>query len=112
LAIARPHRMLEFEGVGIVVNEIRRGTFSRHAFEEHGIDVSIYSILALKSTSRCRAGFANLASQIIECDPPGSTGEDLHAYPFQRLALPHWPPDKMTQEERATPRIFARPPRR
>jgi microcystin degradation protein MlrC len=98
--------LLEYEGVGIVVNEVRQGTFSHHAFEQHGIEANKCSILALKSTSHFRAGFANLASRIIECDPPGTTGEDLRAYSFKRLARPHWPLDTMPLAERAIPRAL------
>ena len=96
--------LLEYEGVGIVINDVRQGTFSHHAFEAHGIDTTKVSLLALKSTSHFRAGFADLASRIIVCDPPGTTGEDLRTYSFKRLTRPHWPLDELSLALRASPR--------
>ena len=73
--------------VDVLVASVRSQTLDAEVFLLHGIDVTRYRIVALKSTQHFRAGFAHLAGTIIRCDPPGITTSDLAQLPYRRIAV-------------------------
>ncbi len=60
----------------------------------HGIDISRYKIVALKSQNHFRAAFEPLAGEIIRTDPPGWTTSNLNQLEFERVRRPIWPLDR------------------
>ena len=68
-------------------------TFEDNVFRLHGIDVNRYRIVALKSTNHFRAGFRDIAAQIITADGPGLSTERIDVFPRSRTPGPVWPID-------------------
>ncbi len=85
--------------VDVLVASIRAQTLDAEVFLLHGIDVTRYRIVALKSTQHFRAGFAHLAGTIIRCDPPGFTTSNLAQLPYRRVRRPIWPLDNVDAPE-------------
>lgn len=88
-----PMARLVIGNVDVLVASIRSQTLDAEVFLLHGIDVTRYRIVALKSTQHFRAGFAHLAGAIIRCDPPGFTTSNLAQLPYRRVRRPIWPLD-------------------
>jgi len=61
------------DGLEILVSTLRSQTFCPAVFTKHGIDVTQYRLVGLKSSSHFRAGFRDVASEIITCDAMGLT---------------------------------------
>lgn len=93
LADLGPMVRLVIGNVDVLVSSVRTQTLDSEVFLLHGIDVTRYRIVGLKSQQHFRAGFAHLAGEIIRCDTPGSTSSNLATMPFQRLNRPVWPLD-------------------
>ncbi len=79
--------------VDVLVSSIRSQTLDDEVFRLHGIDVSRYKVVALKSTQHFRAGFMPLAGEIIRADPLGATTSNLLQHPYTRVPRPVWPLD-------------------
>jgi hypothetical protein len=62
-----------------------------------GIDVSRYKIVAFKSSNRFRAGFQDLAREIVAADPPGLTTLRVEIFPKRNKPGPLWPMDQDVQ---------------
>jgi len=88
-----PMARLVVGNVDVLVSSIRTQTLDAEVFLLHGIDVRRYDIVALKSQQHFRAGFVDIAGEIIRSDTTGSTSSNLEALPFQRVARPIWPLD-------------------
>lgn len=82
--------------VDVIVGSDRTQTLDPELFLLHGVDVTRYRIVALKSQQHFRAGFEDIAGTIIRADPPGATSSNLHAMPYARLRRPIWPLDAAT----------------
>lgn len=94
-----PMARLVIGNVDVLVASERAQTLDAEVFLLHGIDVTRYRIVALKSQQHFRAGFAHLAGTIIRCDPPGITTSNLAQLPFTRLRRPIWPLDDVAAPE-------------
>jgi len=80
-------------GIDILVGSKRSQVFDPEVFTLHGIDVTRYKIVGLKSSQHFRAGFEPIAAKIITADSPGLT--TLHIDVFERSSTkrPIWPLD-------------------
>jgi microcystin degradation protein MlrC len=87
---------LQAGGLDILVSSVRQQTFDAEVFLLHGIDVTRYKIVALKSSHHFRAGFAPLAREIITADSPGLTTLRIERFPRRRSPHPLWPLDPAT----------------
>jgi microcystin degradation protein MlrC len=83
--------------VDVIVSSRRSQTLDAETFLLHGIDVTRYKIVAIKSQQHFRGGFNHLAGLIIRCDTPGLTTSNLDALPFERVTRPIWPLDPDTR---------------
>lgn len=83
--------------VDVIVGSVRTQTIDAELFLLHGIDITRYRIVALKSQQHFRAYFADVAAQIIRADTPGFGTEDLTQLPYQRLKRPIWPLDRKVE---------------
>jgi microcystin degradation protein MlrC len=81
-------------GVDIIVGSDSAQTIDAELFLLHGIDVTRYKIVALKSQNHFRAAFEPLAARIIRTDPPGWTTSNLRQLEFKRARRPIWPLDE------------------
>ncbi|MDE0758991.1 MAG: M81 family metallopeptidase [Pseudomonadales bacterium] len=81
-------------GMDIVVASRRSQTFDPGPFEAVGIDVRKYSIVALKSSNHFRAGFSDVATQIVTADPPGLTTHHIEVFDRLNCDWPMWPVDE------------------
>jgi microcystin degradation protein MlrC len=84
---------LAVDGIDIIVGSARSQTFDVEPFLLHGIDVTRYKIVALKSSQHFRAGFGHIATEIITSDAPGLTTERVEAFERTRPSGPLWPKD-------------------
>ncbi len=79
--------------VDVLVASERAQTLDPEVFLLHGIDVTRYQVVALKSQQHFRGGFADVAGAIIRTDSPGATTSTLGNLPYQRVRRPIWPLD-------------------
>jgi microcystin degradation protein MlrC len=80
-------------GIEVIVAERRAQTLDDTIFRLHGIDVTEYKIVALKSSNHFRAGFRDVAAAIVTSDAPGLTTTRVEVFDHQRSARPLWPRD-------------------
>ena len=88
-----PMARLQVGGLEILVGSARSQTFDHEVFLLHGIDVTRYRIIALKSSNHFRAGFSQLATQIVTADSPGLTTQRTEVFERTRPPGPLWPKD-------------------
>lgn len=81
------------KGLDVLVGSDRSQVFDREVFALHGIDVTTYDIIALKGSQHFRAGFAELATDIITADSPGLTTLRVENFEHPRVDGPRWPLD-------------------
>lgn len=88
-----PSARLRIGGIDVVVCSVASQTFDPEIFLLHGIDVTRYRIVALKSSNHFRAGFRDLAVSIVTADSPGLTTQRVETLPRHRAPGPLWPLD-------------------
>lgn len=89
-----PMARLVIGNVDVLVASERAQTLDPEVFLLHGIDVTRYQVVALKSQQHFRGGFAGVASAIIRTDSPGATTSTLANLPYYRVKRPIWPLDE------------------
>jgi len=94
-----PMARLVIGNVDVLVSSVRTQTLDPEVFLLHGIDVTRYRLVALKSTQHFRAGFETIAARIIQADTPGLTSSDLSIFDYHRLRRPIWPLDADAQPD-------------
>ncbi|MDG5473139.1 M81 family metallopeptidase [Jeotgalibacillus sp. ET6] len=85
---------LQIGHVDVIVCSIRAQTFDEQMFILHGIDVTDYKIVALKSENHFRSSFTPLAKKIITVDSPGLSCYNLQNLNYKRVNRPVYPLDK------------------
>lgn len=80
-------------GIDVIVSSIRTQTLDDEVFRLHGIDISRYKIVAIKSSNHFRAAFEPISHAIIRADTPGLVSADLASFDYRRLQRPIWPLD-------------------
>lgn len=85
---------LVINGIDVIVGSESHQTIDTGPFLLHGVDVTRYKVVGLKSQNHFRAGFEPIASKIIRTDPPGWTTSNLKQLDYQRIARPIWPLDE------------------
>ncbi len=85
--------VLRSGGVDVIVCERRVQILDPAIFPAVGIDPRAASVLAIKSSVHYRAGFAELASAMIEAGGPGVSSGDLRRLPFAAIRRPIVPLD-------------------
>ena len=79
--------------VDVLVGSARSQVFDAEVFALHGIDVAAYDLVVLKSSQHFRAGFADLATEILTADSPGLTTLRVDHFDHVRADGPRWPLD-------------------
>lgn len=80
-------------GIDVIVSSFRSQVFDAEVFVLHGIDVTTYDLVVLKSSQHFRAGFADLATEIITADSPGLSTLRVENFDHPRVDGPRWPID-------------------
>jgi len=91
-----PCARLTIGNVDVIVTSRRNQTFDSEIFLLHGIDVTVRSVVGLKSSQHFRAGFRDLASTILTADSPGLTTLDVTVFEHPAAGRPLWPLDPAT----------------
>src|SRR5437867_11470927 len=78
-------------GVDILVGSGRSQVFDPEVFLLHGIDVTRYDVVVVKSSNHFRSGFGALASQIITADSPRLTPQRVEVFDHHNHVRPRWP---------------------
>ncbi|MFW6074481.1 MAG: M81 family metallopeptidase, partial [Chloroflexota bacterium] len=86
--------------VDVIIGSESHQTIDAELFLLHGIDVSRYQVVALKSQNHFRAAFEPIAADIIRTDPPGWTTSNVKNLRHQRIRRPIWPLDDDVTWER------------
>lgn len=86
---------LVIDGVDVLISSVRTQTLDDEVFRLHGIDVTRYKLVGLKSANHFRAGFEPLAKAIVTADGPGLSARDVRIWPYQNLRRPLWPFDEI-----------------
>lgn len=81
------------DGLDVLVGSARSQVFDPEVFALHGIDVTAYDLVVVKSSQHFRAGFAELASEIVTADSPGLTTLRVENFEHPRVDGPRWPID-------------------
>lgn len=84
-------------GLDVIVSSFRSQVFDREVFALHGIDVTTYDLVVVKSSQHFRAGFSDLATEIVTADSPGLTTLRVEHFDHQRIEGPRWPLDPDTE---------------
>jgi microcystin degradation protein MlrC len=80
-------------GVDIIVTSKPWQTLDREVFVLHGIDVTRYKVVVVKSSQHFRAGFRDVAARIITAGSPGLTTERVELLHRHHAPGPLWPLD-------------------
>ena len=89
--------------VEIVVISGHQEPYDVNCLLSAGIDPTQKRYLALKSRMHWRAGYADMATAIIECAGNGVTTSDYSQIEFKRVRRPIYPLDPMVRRARALP---------
>jgi microcystin degradation protein MlrC len=84
---------LMIEGIDVAVISGMMQPFDANQMKMVGFDPRDYRVVVVKSTSHFRAWWADVASEIIDCDPPGICSADLSSYDFKRKTRKLFPLD-------------------
>lgn len=82
---------LEADGLHLVVSDLRTQTFHPNAFTDLGIDLARMKAVVVKSSQHFYAGFAPIASEVIQINGPGAIAPDFTIIPYTKRARDYWP---------------------
>ncbi|MFD2445524.1 M81 family metallopeptidase [Bacillus sp. CGMCC 1.16607] len=82
---------LQVDDIDIIVCSVKSQVLDDEIFKLHGINVTEYQIVALKSSTHFRACFENLSNKIITVDSPGLTTLDFTSFDYKRVNKPIYP---------------------
>jgi microcystin degradation protein MlrC len=80
-----PTALLAQGGVEVLVATIRQQPIHREVFTHLGVDLGSRAIVALKSSAHFRAGYQEIAEEVIVCLSPGINLEDPASFTFTRI---------------------------
>lgn len=85
---------LQINGIDVVVSSVRRQTQDPEMFLLHGIDITRYKIVGIKSSHHFKAAFRPYVRGMIVADTPGLMDRDLSVFERKNVPGPMWPLDK------------------
>lgn len=87
---------LQIGGVDVLVCSVKSQVLDEQIFQLHGIDVTRYKIVALKSSTHFRAAFEPISAKVITVDSPGLTTLNFRFFQYKRANRPLYPLDPIT----------------
>jgi microcystin degradation protein MlrC len=88
-----PSALLSVDGVDVVVTSKAAQVLETSPFRLHGVDVTRYRLLGIKSAVHFRAGFRDLAALIVPVDAPGLSTTRTDTFERARQARALWGKD-------------------
>ncbi len=88
-----PSARLAVDDIDVIVVSKQSQVFDPEVYLLHGIDVTGLDIVGLKSSAHFRAGFRDIAREIITADAPGVTTTHVEVFDRKRNRVPLWPVD-------------------
>jgi microcystin degradation protein MlrC len=85
--------VFNIDGIHVIVASERIQARDPEIFRVCGIEPNDMNILVVKSSVHFRAGFKDIAGQIIVADGPGLTAANLTLLPYKRIRRPMFPID-------------------
>jgi microcystin degradation protein MlrC len=85
--------VLDCGGIEVILTSRPALVFEVNHFRSLGIEPTERKILTAKAELQHRAGFAGVASKIIDVDTPGLATQDLTRLPFRKIRRPVFPLD-------------------
>merc|ERR1712070_32474 len=82
--------LLSIANVDVVVSSERVQPYDSEPLKLHGIDITKYKLVGVKSSIHFRAGFGHLAAGIVTADEPGLSSGRHDIFEAMRTA-PHLP---------------------
>lgn len=82
---------LVINGVDVIVASVNAQVKDEQFFLLHGIDVTEYKVVGLKSSNHFRAGYNPIASKMITVDSPGLSTFDLSVFDYTKLKQKSYP---------------------
>ena len=92
-----PMARVAMGGVDVLVGSVRTQVLDAEMFALHGIDVRRCGLVAVKSANHFRAGFRDIATEIITADSPGITTGRLDTLPYRRRPRPMYPLEAVSE---------------
>ncbi|MSP82932.1 MAG: M81 family peptidase [Alphaproteobacteria bacterium] len=89
--------VLDTGKVEIVITERHSEPYDLGCFQSVGIEPTHRRYLMLKSRIHYRAGFAPIATHIVECDGVGVTSSDMSLFKFEKIRRPIYPLDETAE---------------
>ncbi|GIN84275.1 hypothetical protein J6TS2_06610 [Heyndrickxia sporothermodurans] len=89
---------LRMGNVDIIVSSVRSHSFDEQVFILHGIDVTEYKIVCLKSAHHFRAYYMPIAKEIITVDSPGLSTADLSSFKYKKINRTIFPFENVSSE--------------
>jgi microcystin degradation protein MlrC len=80
-----PTALLQQNGVEVLVATIRQQPIHREVFTHLGVDLGSRRIVGLKSSAHFRAGYQDIAEEVIVCIAPGVNLEDPAGFKFTKI---------------------------
>ena len=88
-----PAAGLLIEGVDVAVISGLMQAFDANQMKMVGFDPRDYRIVVVKSANHFRAWWTDVASTIIDCDPPGIASNDLTTFSYEKKTRKLYPLD-------------------
>lgn len=89
---------LQIGSIDVLVCSVKSQVLDEQIFALHGIDVTRYDIVALKSSQHFRASFEPVSGNIITVDSPGLGTTKLSSFHYERLNEHIYPLSEPQQE--------------
>jgi microcystin degradation protein MlrC len=98
-----PTAVLEISGLKIVVASRAVFVIDPELYRSQGIEPADQDIVAVKSPTLFRPGYASMLERVIHLDMPGVCRGNLTKMPFQRIGRPIYPLDDFRWQETQHP---------
>lgn len=86
---------LQINGIDVIVCSVKSQVLDEQIFLLHGIDVTNYKMIGLKSSQHFRAAFEPISNRIITVDSPGLTTLNFSVFDYRNVKRPIYPLDSI-----------------
>lgn len=95
--------VLEVGGLKVVVASRSTLVIDPELYRSQQVEPAQQDIIAVKSPTLFRPGYASIMKRVIHLDMPGVSQGNLRKVPFARIGRPCWPLDEFSWEESSHP---------
>lgn len=101
-----PTAVLKAGNTEIIVTNYLLGPGDLQLFRSHGIEPTLYQLVAVKACTSFRVGYEPIAREIIEADTPGAASANLLRLPFRKLPRSFYPFSEISSDQIPQPVIL------